>query len=272
MSITSEDLQFMLVERPREGIARVTFNRPDRLNALSWPMVDEYLNLVQALGEDEALRVIILTGAGRGFCAGLDLKQRDDALGGADDVYTVYRRQEKVSALATALRAIPHPVIAAVNGPAAGGGLAIALASDMRLCAPEASFHASFVRIGLSACDAGVSYTLPRIVGLGLASELMMTGRAVDAEEAARIGLVNRLVPADELQEAALALAEGIAANSPFGVWMTKKVLERNIDAPGIEAAVELENRTQVLATRTEDMTEALAAFRDKRPARFSWA
>lgn len=272
MQIASEDPQFMLVERPREGIARVTFNRPDRLNALSWPMVDEYLSLVRALGEDETLRAIILTGAGRGFCAGLDLKQRDDALGGADDVYTVYRRQEKIGALATALRAIPHPVIAAVNGPAAGGGLAIALASDMRLCAPEASFHASFVRIGLSGCDAGVSYTLPRLVGLGLASELMMTGRAVGAEEAARIGLVNRVVPADELQDAALVLAEAIAANSPFGVWMTKKVLGCNIDAPGLDAAVELENRTQVLATRTEDMAEALAAFREKRPASFSWA
>jgi enoyl-CoA hydratase len=271
MSTASEDLQVMLVERPREGIARVTFNRPERLNALSWPMVDEYLNVVRALGEDHMLRAVILTGAGRGFCAGLDLNQRDDALGGEDDVYTVYRRQEKIGALATALRAIPHPVIAAVNGPAAGGGLAIALASDIRFCAPEASFHASFVRIGLSACDAGVSYTLPRLVGLGIASELMMTGRAVDAEEAARIGLVNRVVPAPDLQAATLELAEAIAANSPFGVFMTKKVLERNIDAPSIDAAVELENRTQVLATRTTDMAEALAAFREKRPAAFSW-
>ncbi len=270
MPTLTADPQFMLVERPREGIARVTFNRPDRLNALSWAMVDEYLAVVRALGEDETVRVLILTGAGRGFCAGLDLKQRDDALGGGDDVLTVYRRQEKIGALATALRAIPHPVIAAVNGPAAGGGLAIALAADMRVCAPEASFHASFVRIGLSACDAGVSYTLPRLVGLGLASELMMTGRAVDAEEAVRIGLVNRVVPTAELQDAALALGADIAANSPFGVWMTKKVLERNVDAPGIEAAVELENRTQVLATRTEDSTEALTAFREKRPAIFS--
>jgi enoyl-CoA hydratase len=270
MSITSEDLQFMLVERPREGIARVTLNRPDRLNALSWPMVDEFLDLMAALGDDESLRAIVLTGAGRGFCAGLDLKQRDDALGGDDDVYTVYRRQEKIGALATTLRRIPHPVIAAVNGPAAGGGFAIALACDIRLCAPEASFHASFVRIGLSAGDAGVSYLLPRVIGLGLASELMLTGGAVDADEAARIGLVNRVVSAGELGQAALEVAERIAANSPFGVWMTKKVLERNVDAPGLDAAVELENRTQALATRTEDMTEALAAFREKRPANFS--
>jgi enoyl-CoA hydratase len=265
-------LEFIRVEEPRPGIARVTLDRPDRLNALSWQMVDEYHELWQALGSEPSLRVVILSGAGRGFCAGLDLQQRDDALGGADDVYTVSARQEKIGALATSLRRIPQPVIAAVNGPAAGGGFAIALACDVRLAAPEASFHASFIRIGLSACDAGVSYLLPRIVGLGHASEVMLTGGAVTAEEAERIGLANRIVPAGELQTSALELAEQIAGNSPFGVWMTKKGLERNIDAPSLEAAIELENRTQVLATRTADMNEALAAFREKRAANFSRA
>jgi enoyl-CoA hydratase len=270
MSIASNDLQFMRLERPREGVARVTLDRPEQLNALTWPMIDEFLGLIEDLGADTSVRAVVLTGAGRGFCAGLDLTQRDDALGGDDDVYTVFRRQEKIGALATTLRGIPHPVIAAVNGPAAGAGFAIALAADIRLCAPEASFHASFVRIGLSAGDAGVSYLLPRIVGLGIASEVMLTGGAVSADEAVRIGLANRLVPLSELGDAALDLAERIAANSPFGVWMTKQVLERNIDAPGLDAAVELENRTQVLATRTGDMVEALAAFREKRPASFT--
>jgi enoyl-CoA hydratase/carnithine racemase len=170
MTTTRRELQFLTVERPEDGIAVVTLDRPDRLNALSWPMVDEFLGTMGALGEDDALRVIVLTGAGRGFCAGLDIKQRDDALGGADDVSTVYRRQEKIGRLATDLRANPHPIVAAVNGPAAGGGLAIALAADVRIAAPEASFHASFIRIGLSCCDAGVSYLLPRLIGLGLAS------------------------------------------------------------------------------------------------------
>jgi enoyl-CoA hydratase len=257
-------------DRPRDGLGVVTLDRPDRLNALSWPMVDEYLELMRTLADDASLRVIVITGAGRGFCAGLDLKQRDDALGGGDDVPTVYRRQEKIGELAKSLRRLPQPVIAAVNGAAAGGGFAIALASDVRLCAPEASFHASFVRIGLSAGDAGVSYLLPRIIGLGRASEIMLTGGTVDAEEALRIGLATHVVEREGLLDAALDLAERITANSPFGVWMTKQVLERNVDAPGLEAAVELENRTQALATRTEDMTEALTAFREKRPARFN--
>lgn len=263
-------MEFVRTETAAEGIVRVTLDRPDRLNALSWPMVDEFLDLIDALGRDTSIRVVIVTGAGRGFCAGLDLKQRDDALGGGDDVLTVYRRQEKIGRLATSLRRSPHPIIAAVNGPAAGGGFAIALAADVRIAAPEASFHASFVRIGLSNGDAGVSYLLPRVVGLGRASELMLTGGAVDAEQAERIGLVNAVVPAEELADAALDLAQRIAANSPFGVWMTKQVLEHNVDAGGLQAAVELENRTQTLATRTDDMHEALAAFREKRAPSFT--
>lgn len=263
-------MEFIRIDRPRDGIGVITLDRPDRLNALSWPMVDEYLDLMRSLAEDTELRVVVITGAGRGFCAGLDIKQRDDALGGGDDVPTVYRRQEKIGELAKSLRRLPQPVIAAVNGAAAGGGFAIALASDLRLCSPEASFHASFVRIGLSAGDAGVSYLLPRIIGLGRASEVMLTGGTVAADEAERIGLVNRVVARDELLDAALDLAERITGNSPFGVWMTKQVLERNVDAPGLDAAVELENRTQALATRTDDMAEALAAFREKRRATFT--
>lgn len=270
MPTATEALQHVRVERPCEGIARVVLDRPDRLNALSWPMVDELLALWAHLADDASLRAVVLTGAGRGFCAGLDLKQRDDALGGGDDVTTVYRRQEKIGRLALEIRRLPVPVIAAVNGPAAGAGFAMALACDVRLAAPEASFHASFVRIGLSGGDAGVSYLLPRLVGLGHASEILLTGGPVDAQDAARIGLVNRVVEDGALGDAAVELAERIAGNSPFGVWMTKQVLERNVDAPGLEAAVELENRTQVLATRTNDMQEALAAFRDRRPARFT--
>jgi enoyl-CoA hydratase len=270
MPIVANDLEFMRLEHPRPGIARVTLDRPDRLNALSWPMVDEYIALFTALAGDPELRVVILTGAGRGFCAGLDLQQRDDALGGGDDIFTVSLRQEKIGALSTTLRRLPQPVIAAVNGPAAGGGFAIALAADIRLAAPEASFHASFIRIGLSGCDAGVSYLLPRVVGAGHASEILYTGSKVDAAEAERIGLVNRVVEADSLDDAAIELAERIAGNSPFGIWMTKRGLERNIDAPSLGAAIELENRTQVLATRTQDSVEALASFRERRPARFT--
>ncbi|HTE63647.1 MAG TPA: enoyl-CoA hydratase-related protein, partial [Solirubrobacteraceae bacterium] len=189
--------------------------------------------------------------------------------GSDDDVLTVYRRQERVAALALALRNLPQPVVAAVNGPAAGGGLALALAADVRVCAPEARFSVAFVRIGLSGGDVGVSHMLPRIVGFGIASELMLTGRPVDAEEALRIGLANRVVDRDRLDEAASEMASQISANSPFGVWMTKQLLHRNVDAPSLEAAIELENRTQTLATRTEDAREAMAAFREGRAADF---
>jgi enoyl-CoA hydratase len=257
------------VERTRPGIATVTLSRPDRLNALSWEMVSELDAALAEIGADREVRVVILTGEGRGFCAGIDIKQPDAVGSGDGDPIAVYHRQEAVAGLATRLRSLPQPVVAAVNGAAAGGGLALALAADVRVCSTAARFNVAFVKIGLSGCDIGVSYLLPRIVGFGIASELMLTGRMVEADEAARIGLVNRVVEPDELLAAANELADGIAANSPFGVWMTKQVLGRNVDAGSLDAAIELENRTQVLATRTDDMKEALAAFVEKRPASF---
>jgi enoyl-CoA hydratase len=147
--------------------------------------------------------------------------------------------------------------------------MAIALASDVRIFSPAGRMNVAFVRLGLSGCDIGVSYLLPRIVGHGMASELMLTGRQVGAEEAARIGLANRVVEAGSLLPTCHELAEEIAANSPFAVWMTKEVLHRNLDAGSLEAAIELENRTQVLASRTSDHLEALDAFRERRPPRF---
>jgi enoyl-CoA hydratase len=257
------------LEREDGGVAVVTLNRPDRLNALTLAMMDELLAVLAEIAADRQIRVVIMTGAGRGFCAGLDI-QADDPFGQEVGVETIYDRQEKVASIALALRALPQPVIAAVNGPAAGGGLAFALASDVRIAAPAAVFVVSFVRVGLSGCDVGVSHLLPRIVGAGLAAELMLTGRRVDAEEAERIRLVNRLVPAAELLDVSRELAGEIAANSPFGVRMTKQVLHRNIDATSLEVAIELENRTQVIATRTADAAEALNAFIEGRPAKFA--
>jgi enoyl-CoA hydratase len=253
----------------RDGrVAIVTLRRPRRLNALSWPLIDELLDALARIGEDPAIRVVVLTGAGRGFCAGLDI-QADDPFGQRDPIEAVFGHQEKVAGLALALRALPQPVIAAVNGPASGGGLALALACDLRVAVPEASFNVAFVRIGLSGCDVGVSHLLPRIVGFGIASELMLTGARVDAARAERIGLVNRVAAPEELLDAALALAAEIARNSPFGVRMTKEVLERNVDATSLAAAIDLENRTQVIATRTANAAEALSAFTERREPRF---
>jgi enoyl-CoA hydratase len=261
------------VDRPHDGVARLTLNRPERLNALTWGLMEELRDALDAIAADHDVRALVLTGAGRGFCAGLDLKQRDDddPLGTRDDVVTVFRRQELVASLAITLRAMPQPVIAAVNGPASGGGMALALAADIRLCSTAARFNAAFVRIGLSGGDVGVSYLLPRLVGAGMAAELLFTGRAVDAEEALRIGLANRVVEPEALLAAALELAAQIAANSPFGVWMTKQILYRNADATSLEAAIDLENRTQVLAARTDDAREAVEAFTRRRAPRFSF-
>ena len=258
----------LTVDTREGGIAVLTLRRPEKLNALSWQLVRDLRDTLVELDGDKSLRVVILTGEGRGFCSGIDIGSEDD-VGSTGDMLDAYARQELVASVGVTISELSKPVIAAVNGPATGGGLAIALACDARLAAPTARFNVAFVRLGLSGCDIGISHLLPRIVGLAAASELMLTGRLIDAEEAARIGLVNRIVPAVDLLDAALELAAEIARNSPFGVRMTKQVLRQNVDAPSLRAAIELENRTQILATRPEDMREALAAFREKREAVF---
>ncbi|MBS1842835.1 MAG: enoyl-CoA hydratase/isomerase family protein [Actinobacteria bacterium] len=246
------------------GVKLLTLARPQKLNAMSWLMVSELRGALEAVRVDPTTRVLVLTGSGRGFCAGIDMDGAD-AVGSADGTIEVYERQERFAELAVALHELPQPVIAAVNGPAAGGGMALALACDVRLCSTAASFSVAFVRLGLSGCDVGVSYLLPRLVGLGIASELMLTGRRVDAEEAYRVGLANSLHEPEHLLDAAADLAAQMARNAPFALQMTRQVLHQNVDAGSLRTAVELENRTQVLATRTEDMKEALAAFRARR-------
>lgn len=258
----------LLVERPRDGVVLVTLNRPERLNAITFGMFDEMHALCRELMTDADARVVVITGTGRGFCSGLDL---DDAETLPDlTPHEMMLGQQHWAGAFVNFHELPQPVIAAVNGPAAGGGLGLALAADIRLASPAATFNAAFVRIGLSAGDVGVSWSLPRVVGLGRAAEIMLTGRFVDAEEAAAIGLVNRVVPAEDLLDEAFAMADLIAANTPFGVTLTKRVLNANVDAGSLSQAVEVENRGQTLATRGDDFREALAAFREKRPAKLT--
>jgi enoyl-CoA hydratase/carnithine racemase len=258
----------LLVERPRDGVVLVTLNRPDRMNAITFQMFDEMHDLCRGLLADRDARAVVITGAGRGFCAGLDL---DDAETLPDMTpHEMMLGQQHWAGAFVNFHELPQPVIAAVNGAAAGGGLGLALAADIRLASPTARFNAAFVRIGLSAGDVGVSWSLPRVVGLGRAAEIMLTGRFVEAEEAATIGLVNRLVPEDQLLDESFAIAEQIAANTPFGVTLTKRVLNANVDAGSLSQAVEVENRGQTLATRGQDFREALAAFREKRPAKLT--
>jgi enoyl-CoA hydratase/carnithine racemase len=252
------------VERPRPGVVLATLDRPDRLNAISFEMFEEFPSLCAEVEADRQARVLIVTGAGRGFSAGLDLDEAT-TLGDMGTVEMLDGQERWVAGI-TAFRKLSKPVIAAVNGPAAGAGLALALVADLRIASTAARFGTAFVRIGLSGGDVGMSWMLPRIVGLTNAAEMLLTGDLVDAARAERIGLVSAVVEPAELLGAAYVRAETIVANSPFGVRLTKQVLYKNVDAPALEAAIEIENRNQVLATRTDDMREALAAFREKRP------
>jgi enoyl-CoA hydratase len=259
------------VDQPHQGVTRITLDRPERLNAMNAALVAELHQALADVAADRACRVVVLTGAGRGFCAGVDLTGYGDAPGseGLDRVGATFATQTDIAALVPRLRGLPQPVIAAVNGPAAGGGLALALASDIRIASASARFNVAFVRLGLSGCDIGVSWLLPRLIGASRAWELMLTGRIIDAEEADRIGLVLRVVADDELSDAVLETAGLIAANAPWGVRMTKEVMWSQLEVGSLQAGIDLENRTQVLSSMTDDMREAVAAFLQKRPPHY---
>ncbi|MDT7707245.1 MAG: hypothetical protein QOG20_2852 [Pseudonocardiales bacterium] len=249
-----------------DGVAVLTMNRPDRANSQTVTMFDEYATAAFAL-RDSGARVLVVRGAGeKAFCAGFDLAEIDVITKMGVREFLAF--QELAAGGIAALRGLPFPVIAAIHGPAAGGGMSLALAADIRLAAPSAKFACSFVKVGLSAGELGTSWTLPRLVGPGRAAEIAFTGRVVGAEEAERIGLVNRVV-ADPVAEA-FALATAISASSPGGVRMSKRALQRNLEVASYAAACELENRGQALLTRGEDMPEALAAFREGRSPNFT--
>jgi enoyl-CoA hydratase len=258
----------VLVDAAAPHVSVVTLNRPARLNAVTKPMIDELFGTFARLGADDDVWVVILTGSGRGFCAGQDLKD----LGIEPETPTRGPRQQGTwwqeyhANLIFEMYRFPKPLIAAVNGPASGAGLAYALAADIRLASRTARFNAATVKFGLSGADLGCSYFLPRILGYSAAAELMYTGRLIDAEESLRIGLVSRVIPDEDLMGEATALAEEITTNSPFGVRLTKQSLQANVDAAGLLAAMQLENRTQILANSTDDSREQLASFLEKRP------
>jgi enoyl-CoA hydratase/carnithine racemase len=248
----------LAVEHPSDGVALVRLNRPERLNAINEALLHELTETCAAIAADRTIRVVVLTGAGRGFCSGIDLRDfgpsmLDERAPAIDRL----RFQEMMASLPQAIRALPQPVVAAVNGPAVGGGLALCLAADVRICAESASFGNAAIAIGLSGAEMGMSYYLPRIVGLSLAADWMLTGRTVSAAEAHQRGLVSELVDDDRLLARALELAGQIAAHSPLGVQMTKRALQVNTDASDLSAAIELENRNQVITHATEESAAA---------------
>jgi enoyl-CoA hydratase/carnithine racemase len=260
--------QTLLVEEQEPGIRVVTLNRPDRYNAMTAGMFDELERMAIELGDEDDLRVVIMTGAGKGFCAGYDLA--DAAVLPRLGALAMLDLQERAARALLAVRSMRVPVIAAVNGPAAGGGLALALAADIRIAAPGATFNAAFVRIGLSAGDLGTSWLLTRLIGPAATSEICFTGRPVPAAEALELGLVNAVSDSGALLADALSLARAITANSPGGVQLSKRAIQANMEIASYAAAIELENRGQALLTRGEDMPEALAALREKRAPLFT--
>jgi len=258
----------------RGGADWVTFNRPDRLNTLNHRMIDELLHYFGERTMDHATRVIVLRGAGRAYCAGLDL----DNNAGSEKAYELdgggpaemLRLQRRISEIVMRMRRCPQPIVSLVHGPACGGGFAFALASDIRIAGESARMNAAFIRLGLSACDIGVSYFLPRLVGVSVASELMMTGRFIHAERALRTGLVSEVVPDAQLEQAAASYVDDLLAAAPLGLRLTKECLNHSIDAASLEAAVAMEDRNQVLCLHTQDFKEGVAAFMEKRPPRYA--
>ena len=261
----------VLVSGAGTGITEIRLNRPDRLNTLNAAVVQELHDALAAVAADPDCRVVILAGAGRHFCAGADLSGHGVAPGGdgSGSPQDWMATQEHIASLVPRIRSLPQPVVAAVQGAASGGGFALALACDVRVCAADARFNAAFVRVGLSGCDIGVSWLLPRLIGSSRAFELLLTGRFVEAAEADRIGLVSAIIDRGELDGHARALAAAIAANSPYGVKMTKEVMWAQLEVGSLAAGIALENRTQVTAVLTSDHREAVSAFLEKRPPSF---
>jgi len=261
----------LLVEEPAPQVVRLTLNRPEQLNAMTAELCEALRIELRRIAGERSIRAVILTGAGRGFCAGLDLHGYGAAPGndGSDAARDRLANQQHMSRAILELRALPQPVIAAVNGPAAGFGLALALGCDIRYAAAEAVIRVAFVNIGVSNCDMGTSWLLPRLIGASRSHELMLTGRRFDAPEALRIGLLADVVGADQLAERALTAASQIASLAPWGVRLTKQGMWAALEIPSEQAAVEYEDRQQIMATFGAAPPEAVEAFLQKRPAEF---
>ena len=261
----------LLVEQPAPHVVQLALNRPEQLNAMTSELCEALHVELRRIAAERSCRAVILTGAGRGFCAGVDLRGYGAAPGndGSDEPRDRLANQEHMSKLVLGLRALPQPVIAAVNGPAAGLGLALSLGCDIRYAATTAVFRAAFINIGLSNCDMGTSWLLPRLIGVSRSHELMLTGRRFDAQEALRIGLVADVVEEQALLERAVHAAEQIAALAPWGVRLTKRGMWAALEIPSQQAAVEYEDRQQIMATFSHAVPEAAGAFLEKRPANF---
>ncbi|GGZ10250.1 enoyl-CoA hydratase/isomerase family protein [Novosphingobium colocasiae] len=255
--------QVLEIER-RGAIEIATLNRPDSLNAVSPELAEALQAYFSGLVNRLDVRVVLLRGAGRVFCAGAELGSDAFATEGPGRNQRQLAMQRLYSGIVRAMRACPQPVIALVQGAACGAGFSLALAADVRIAAEDAKLNAAYLRVGLGGCDMGSGYLLPRLVGLSVASELLMTGNFIHAPRALATGLVSSVVPVDGLLDAGLAMAGDMLRASPMGLRMTKETLGLTVDAPGFEAALTLEDRQQCMLIATSDHETAVEAFRTR--------
>jgi enoyl-CoA hydratase/carnithine racemase len=260
--------QPLLIEH-QDGVDRVTLNRPDSLNALDPSLIDALNVYFQGLLRNRDTRVVVLKGAGASFCAGLDLKHAMKRRAGQQEppgVTESLDSQRRIADIVMLMRRCPQPIIALVQGAAAGGGFALALAADIRIAAKNARMNCAFIKLGLGGCDIGTSYFLPRLVGVSVASELILTGRFIGAERALAVGLISELVEdAFALDAAAESYVEAMMTASPVGLRLSKECLNMSVDAGSIEAVIAMEDRNQVLCSRSEEFNEGIRAFLEKR-------
>ncbi|HEY5245507.1 MAG TPA: enoyl-CoA hydratase [Acidimicrobiales bacterium] len=265
-------MPFVVIDKPRPQVTLVTLNRPERMNAMAFDVMIPLKEALTEIGRDNETRVVVLTGAGPGFCSGADLEDPGviPHIDGLTLPTIALRSMELLDEVIRTLRKLHQPVISAINGPAIGGGFCLSLATDIRLAADGAYFRAAGINNGLTAAELGLSYLLPRAVGSSRAAEIMLTGRDVDAAEACRIGLVSRAVPADELLDAAYDVAERIVGWSRPGIELTKRMLWNGLDASSLETHMDAEGTAQLFVRiTTQNFEEAIRARRDKRPPVF---
>ncbi|WP_166904574.1 enoyl-CoA hydratase [Mycobacterium sp. DL440] len=272
LSVTAQN-EFVLVDRSRPDVALVTLNRPERMNSMAFDVMVPLKAVLEELRYDNSVRVVVLTGAGRGFSSGADHKSAGSVphVAGLTRPTYALRSMEILDDVILALRRLHQPVIAAVNGAAIGGGLCLALACDVRVAAEGAYFRAAGINNGLTASELGLSYLLPRAIGSSRAFEIMLTGRDVDAQEAARIGLVSSVVAEEALLETCYGMAERMAAFSRPGIELTKRTLWSGLDAASLEGHMQAEGLGQLFVRLlTANFEEAVAARAEKRPAAFA--
>jgi enoyl-CoA hydratase len=260
-------MALVVTEKIRPNVTVIRLNRPERLNAMSFELITELCDACERVGADNRCWVVILTGEGRGFCSGLDLED-PGVIPGIDEMALSrvgMLAMSHFSKVVPALRAMPQPVIAAINGCAYGGGLCLSLGADVRFCAESAVFNATGIVNGLTSTELGASYLLPRTIGLSRSNDMLLTGRKVNAREAERMGLVSRVYPDAEILERAVEAAEAMCEFSAFGLQMTKSVCWANVEATSLTAAIDLEDRNQLILGNTENLVECITARKEKR-------